>query len=217
MTLGPLQADTLDLLTSLSERAIWVRSNCERNVVEVFDGVYQGTDAVHEPGTIWAGRQLTRAQRDHLAALPLTVSVEVDGLGPVLFCHATARDDEEIVLVNSLLAWFADAFVGVEERMVVWAVRICRSTASPTAAASSTPGASACRTGRRARSPTGPCSVRMRSCAAPPTTWERAAAVLRQHLAWPSRVHRREPPERSPSDAEALAIFTRWARERCGL
>jgi len=30
---------------------------------------------------------LIRAQRDHLAlaALPLTVSVEVDGLGPVLF------------------------------------------------------------------------------------------------------------------------------------
>jgi hypothetical protein len=50
MTLGPLQADTLDLLTSLSERAIWVRSNCERNVVEVFDSVYQGTGAVHEPG-----------------------------------------------------------------------------------------------------------------------------------------------------------------------
>jgi hypothetical protein len=56
MTLGPLQADTLDLLTSLSERAIWVRSNCERNVVEVFDSVYQGTGAVHAPGTIWAGR-----------------------------------------------------------------------------------------------------------------------------------------------------------------
>ena len=90
-------------------------------MVEVFDSVYQGTGAVHEPGTIWAGRQLTRAQRDHLAlaALPLTVSVEVDGLGPVLFCHATARDDEEIVLVNSPLAWFGDAFVGVEERMVV--------------------------------------------------------------------------------------------------
>jgi hypothetical protein len=105
MTLGPLQADTLDLLTSLSERAIWVRSNCERNVVEVFDSVYQGTGAVHEPGTIWAGRQLTRAQRDHLAlaALPLTVSVEVDGLGPVLFCHATARDDEEIVLKRGSL------------------------------------------------------------------------------------------------------------------
>jgi hypothetical protein len=46
---------------------------------------------------------------------------------------------------------------------------------------------------------------------------ERAAAVLRQRLAWQLRVHRGEPPERSPSDAEALAIFTRWARERRGL
>jgi predicted phosphodiesterase len=38
MTVGPLQAETLDLLDSLGEKAIWVRGNCERAVVEVFDG-----------------------------------------------------------------------------------------------------------------------------------------------------------------------------------
>jgi len=40
MTVGPLQAETLDLLDSLGEKAIWVRGNCERAVVEVFDGRY---------------------------------------------------------------------------------------------------------------------------------------------------------------------------------
>ncbi len=111
MTIGPLQADTLDLLSSLGERAIWVRGNCERNLVEVYDGTYQPTGGPHEPGVIWAGHQLTATQRDHLAALPLTVSV--DGLGPVLFCHATARDDNEIVLVDSPLERFAEGFAGV--------------------------------------------------------------------------------------------------------
>ena len=159
MTIGPLQADTLDLLSSLGERAIWVRGNCERNLVEVYDGTYQPTGGAHEPGVIWAGHQLTATQRDHLAALPLTVSVDVDGLGPVLFCHATARDDNEIVLVDSPLEWFAEGFARVTEQTWSAATPTCRSTGSPTAAASSTPAASACPTARRGRWPTGRCSA----------------------------------------------------------
>lgn len=33
MTVGPLQAETLDLLESLGPKAIWVRGNCERAAV----------------------------------------------------------------------------------------------------------------------------------------------------------------------------------------
>jgi predicted phosphodiesterase len=119
MTVGPLQAETLDLLPSLGERAVRVRGNCERNLVEVFDGTYATTGGAHESGTIWAGRQLTREWRDRLAALPLTVRLDVDGLGPVLFCDAPARDDEEIVLVDSPMEWFADGFAEVEEATVI--------------------------------------------------------------------------------------------------
>jgi putative phosphoesterase len=119
MTVGPLQAETLDLLNSLGEKVIWVRGNCERAVVEVFDGSYRPTGAPHEPGVIWAGQQLTRAQRDRLASLPMTVSLQVDGLGAVLFCHATARDDEEIVLVDSPVEWFDEGFADVEEQTLV--------------------------------------------------------------------------------------------------
>jgi diadenosine tetraphosphatase ApaH/serine/threonine PP2A family protein phosphatase len=88
-------------------------------VVEAFDGCYQPTGADHEPGVMWSGQQLTRAHRDRLASLPLTASVNVDGLGPVLFCHATAHDDEEILLVDSPVEWFVEGFADVEEQTVV--------------------------------------------------------------------------------------------------
>jgi predicted phosphodiesterase len=117
---GPLQQETLELLAGLGERAVWVRGNSEREVTEVFDGTFQTTGAAHEAGTIWSGQQLNRAWRDRLAALPLTVSLEVDGLGPVLFCHASARDDEEILLVDSPVQWFTEGFAGTTERTVVF-------------------------------------------------------------------------------------------------
>jgi predicted phosphodiesterase len=46
--------------------------------------------------TQWIAGQLTRSQRDFLAALPQQLVLQVEGLGRVLFCHATVRSDEEI-------------------------------------------------------------------------------------------------------------------------
>jgi predicted phosphodiesterase len=215
MTVGPLQADTLELLGSLGERAIWVRGNCERNLVEVFDGVYQQTGAAHEAGVIWSGRQLTRAQRDHLAAVPRTVSIDVDGLGPVLFCHATARDDEEIVLVDSPMAWFEEGFAGVEERTVV-----CGHTHMPFDRLAG---------GRRFVNPGSvgmpygpPGTLAHWALLGPEVTLrrtaydlERAAAVLGAST-WPGTAEFVEENvlHGPPSDGEALALFTRWAHER---
>ncbi len=217
MTVGPLQGETLELLFSLGERAIWVGGNCERNVVEVFDGTYRQTGAAHEAGTIWCGRQLTRAQRDRLAALPLTVSVDVDGLGPVLVCHATARDDEEILLVDSPLAWFEEGFAGVEEATVV-----CGHTHMPFDRLAG---------GRRMANPGSvgmpygpPGTLAYWALLGPELTLrrtaydlERAAAVLGRS-AWPGAAEFVEENvlHGPPSDAEALAIFTGWARERRG-
>jgi len=65
---------------------------------------------------VW--QQLTRARRDRLASLPLTASVNVDRLGPGLFCHATAGNDEEIVVVDSPVEWFVEGFADVEEQTV---------------------------------------------------------------------------------------------------
>jgi hypothetical protein len=37
------------------------------------------------------------------------MALEVDGFGPVVFCHGTPRDDEEFVLVDTRLAKWAEA------------------------------------------------------------------------------------------------------------
>jgi len=97
---GPMPVPTLDLLASLGERAIWVRGNADRELVQLRGG---GDAEIPDPIAPWAAAQLRDDQLARLAALPLSETLEVAGLGRVLFCHATPRDDEEVVLVDSAL------------------------------------------------------------------------------------------------------------------
>jgi putative phosphoesterase len=117
IALGPLPAESLDLLESLGERAVWVHGNCEREVVSAFDG--RGVPGPNGDGARAAASMLERRHRDLLDALPMTVTLDVDGLGAVLFCHATPRRDDECVLVDSPMAVWDRALAGVEESLVV--------------------------------------------------------------------------------------------------
>lgn len=117
IALGPLPAESLDLLDSLGGRAVWVHGNCEREVVTAYDGMpARGPEA---DGALATAALLDRRQRDLLDGLPLTVTLDCEGLGPVLFCHATPRRDDEVVLVDSPLAAWDRALDGVEQRLVV--------------------------------------------------------------------------------------------------
>ena len=51
--------------------------------------------------------------------MPDTQTVDVDGLGPVLFCHGSPRSDEEILTRISAEERVAAALAGVEEAVVV--------------------------------------------------------------------------------------------------
>ncbi|MFE9954956.1 metallophosphoesterase family protein [Micromonospora sp. NPDC005299] len=105
---GPQPVEVLDLLASLGDRARWVGGNADRELVEARGG---------RPAKIevsdWAATQLREDQVARLAALPPTVTLPVAGLGEVLFCHATPRDDEEVVLVDSRLERWAEVFAGL--------------------------------------------------------------------------------------------------------
>jgi predicted phosphodiesterase len=117
---GPMPAETLERLAELGNRAIWVRGNCERELAAAYDGALDPglPDAARLPAEYGASR-LARRHRDLLSGLPLSVTVEVTGLGPVRFCHATARNDTEMVLVDSPLDTYRDAFAGTAEATVV--------------------------------------------------------------------------------------------------
>lgn len=107
---GPMPVAVLDRLTALGDRVLLVRGNADRELVAVARG---GSSPY--PESVWAAAQLRTDQVELLAALPHPVQVEVDGFGPVVFCHGTPRDDEEVVLVDTRLERWSEALAGLTE------------------------------------------------------------------------------------------------------
>jgi predicted phosphodiesterase len=119
---GPMPAQTLDRLEELGKRAIWVRGNTDRSLAAAFDGTFQPSGLPANPPAgyfTWCAARIGRAHRDRLAGMPLKVTLDIDGLGPVAFCHGTARDDNEFILVDSPIGHYQAAFADVAEQMVV--------------------------------------------------------------------------------------------------
>ena len=119
---GPMPAQTLDRLEELGERAIWVRGNTDRSLAAAFDGTFQPSGLPANPPAdyfTWCATRIGQAHRDRLASMPLKVTLDVDGLGPVAFCHGTARDDNEFILIDSPIVHFQAAFAGITEQTVV--------------------------------------------------------------------------------------------------
>ena len=69
----------------------------------------------------WAAARLRPDQVDLLGSLPHPVTLELDGFGPVLFCHGSPRDLDEVVLVDTRMSRWAEAFADLpaEVRTVV--------------------------------------------------------------------------------------------------
>jgi putative phosphoesterase len=112
---GPHPRGTLALLEARGDRTVWVRGNADRELTEPPAGAPVEVEALRR----WVAGELDVGRRQRLAALPLAATVVVEGLGQVLCCHATARDDTEIVLVDSSLDRYQAAFAGVTTPTVV--------------------------------------------------------------------------------------------------
>jgi len=94
--IGPFPLETIDLLRSL-RNARFVMGNADREDLP----------------------ELSGERRAFVAAFEPAVRVEVDGLGPTLFCHGSPRSDEEIVTRAIPDEVVAEMVAGVEERVVV--------------------------------------------------------------------------------------------------
>jgi predicted phosphodiesterase len=105
---GPWPHETLELVRSLGDAAVLVRGNTERLVLE--------STAEHHR---WVRERLTAEELDLIGSWPLTASLDVHGLGPVLFCHATPRDDEEMLSPESDPSRWAAALADVDEPVVI--------------------------------------------------------------------------------------------------
>ncbi|MEV6835300.1 metallophosphoesterase family protein [Streptomyces sp. NPDC051133] len=111
ITAGPQPAEVLDVLREQGDRVLWLAGNADRELVEYRRG--ERTE-IPDPIGPFAARALREEQVGFLAALPRTLTLRVRGLGAVLFCHATPRDDEELVLVDSRPDRWAEVFAGLD-------------------------------------------------------------------------------------------------------
>jgi len=118
---GPQPLKTLERLYSLGDRALFVRGNTDRRLVEHFDGMERAPeerdawDLRHE----WAARQLSHDDRDFLAGLPPSITLPVDGLGDTFFCHASPRHDAEPITASTPEAELGEMLAGIAERTIV--------------------------------------------------------------------------------------------------
>jgi len=108
---GPQPVETLDTLRALGDRAIWVRGNADRELVQCRRGE---PCSVPDSVTPWAADQLRDDQAELLAGLPLSATLDLGAMGTALFCHATPRDDEEVVVVDSRLDRWAEVFADLD-------------------------------------------------------------------------------------------------------
>ncbi len=105
---GPQPTAVLDRLAALGDRAVLVRGNADRELLQMSHGIDVGL--ADDSLSVWGAAQLTVGHQRLLDAMPEQVTIEIDGFGPVRFCHATPRDDEEVVLVDSRLERWVEAF-----------------------------------------------------------------------------------------------------------
>jgi putative phosphoesterase len=107
---GPMPVETLEVLRELGERVVWVRGNADRELVAMARQTFEGEapDGVSP----WAAEQLRVDQVELLASLPTSVTI-----GDALYCHATPRDDEEMVLVDSPISRWAQVFSDVPDEV----------------------------------------------------------------------------------------------------
>ena len=114
---GPLPAETIERLLTV-QNARFVRGNADRGLIDEFDG----KPASEFPGPFgdWCAKQITRRHRDFLASFEDSVIVEgVDGLGRVLFCHASPRNDTDIFTFETPDERMQMLLFGVDATVVV--------------------------------------------------------------------------------------------------
>lgn len=110
---GPQPTEVLDRLLALGDRALLVRGNADRELVALAKGEPSTVGEAYQVD-VWAAQQLSAEQVALLAGLPHPVVMPVAGFGPVLFCHGTPRDDEEVVLVDTRLRRWAEVFADLD-------------------------------------------------------------------------------------------------------
>lgn len=117
---GPRPGACLDRLLSLGDRVLFLHGNGEADVVRLArnEAVARVPERLHALLS-WTAERLEPRHLEAIAEWPSTRTLPIPGLGRVLFCHATPRDDWEIFTRRSPEAALRPVFEGVDADVVV--------------------------------------------------------------------------------------------------
>ena len=117
---GPMPRETIQSLLNLDVPVQFIHGNGDREVLARMRGLETGGVPEKFRGVIeWTAQQLQPEHEQLLAAWPSTLQLEIDGLGTVLFCHATPRNDTEIFSRTTAEDCLLPVFAGVQADVVV--------------------------------------------------------------------------------------------------
>jgi putative phosphoesterase len=117
---GPMVHETLACLDGLGTPMKFILGNCEVAVL----GQMAGGDPTSLPEQAreivpWMARQLLPEQGRWFAGWPKTIRLNVSGVGDVLFCHGTPRDEDEIFTQATVEERLIPVFEGLDVSVVV--------------------------------------------------------------------------------------------------
>jgi len=117
---GPMPRETIECLLNLDLPAQFIHGNGDREVLARMRGIETGGVPEKFRGVIdWTAHQLQPEHEQLLGAWPSTLQLGIKGLGTVLFCHATPRNDTEIFSRNTPEECLLPVFAGVQANVVV--------------------------------------------------------------------------------------------------
>ena len=117
---GPMPREALTCLLDLDIPVEFIHGNGERVVLAQMAGrdISEVPEAYREV-IRWTAQQLRPEHQRALSSWPATCRIEIPGLGEVLFCHATPRNDIEIFTRLTPEARLACVFAGVTAPTVI--------------------------------------------------------------------------------------------------
>ena len=117
---GPMPGECLDLLKSSGIRTEFIHGNGESAAIEALrGGSLAQVPEPFRPAIHWSAAQLPDEYASLIAGWPLTTRLEIDGIGDTLFCHATPRNDTELITRLSPEERIRQVFDGVPSDLAV--------------------------------------------------------------------------------------------------
>ncbi len=93
---GPMPLETLDRLLHCSLPVQFIHGNGEIAVLAEMKGIDCGVPTSFRAGIQWNAQQFGGREGELLASWPRTIGLVTEGLGRVLFCHATPRNPNDV-------------------------------------------------------------------------------------------------------------------------